>query len=159
MSDLLWAEVKHFFDVDLYGVLPDVVIEGTGLDDWQALLDLVGSQGWAYEYSQDGEVLDLPPAAEMVAAGGAAVALRVWPVPEVLAVFRPFSAESIDFDVDLRELQGQERLDILCDLFRVIGRRLRKPVLLMPEGVDVHPVLGFDVDSDRVMLLADPDDE
>lgn len=82
--------------------------------------------------------------------------LRVWPVPGVEAIFRPYAAESIDFDVDLRELQGQVQLNVLCGFLRAIGRRLIKPVLFAPEMDSGHPVLGFDVDADRVVLLADP---
>jgi hypothetical protein len=39
----------------------------------------------------------------------------------VLANFWLMSAEQIDFDVDLRELQGQEGVDVLCGFFRAIG--------------------------------------
>jgi hypothetical protein len=81
--------------------------------------------------------------------------LRVWPIPEVLVIFRPWVADEIDFDVDLRELQGQERLDLLCGFFVAIGRRLGKPVLMASEGSSA-PVLGFDVEVNRVVLLADP---
>jgi hypothetical protein len=82
--------------------------------------------------------------------------LRVWPSTEVLAIFRFHAAEEIDFDVDLRELQGQMRLDLLCRFLRDIGRRLGKPVLMDPEGEYGHPVLGFDVETDRVVRLAEP---
>src|SRR4029450_175717 len=50
-----------------------------------------------------------------------------WLNPEVLVIFRFLSDDAIDFDIDLRELQGQERLDLLCDFFAGIGRRLGKP--------------------------------
>jgi hypothetical protein len=33
----------------------------------------------------------------------------------MLMIFRMYQTESIDFDVDLRELQGQERLDVPVD--------------------------------------------
>ncbi len=56
-----------------------------------------------------------------------------------------------EVDVDLRELQGQERLDVFCDFLREIGRRLGKPALMEPEGDDGHPVIGFDVEADRVV--------
>ncbi|ELP67136.1 hypothetical protein STRTUCAR8_04120 [Streptomyces turgidiscabies Car8] len=84
--------------------------------------------------------------------------LRVWPAPDVLVIFRLESADEIGCDVDLRELQGQERLDLLCGFLRAIGRRLGKPVVLTPEGDrrQSRPVLGFDVASDRVVLLAEP---
>lgn len=43
---------------------------------------------------------------------------------------------------------------MLCGFFTVIGRRLRQPVLMAPEGDYQHPVLGFDLEADRVVLLA-----
>ncbi|MFF0637920.1 hypothetical protein ACFYTS_36120 [Nocardia sp. NPDC004151] len=62
----------------------------------------------------------------------------------------------MDFDVDLRELQGQAGVDTLCDFLRTIGRRLGKPVSMYSEGSSHSPVLGFDPAADRVVLLADP---
>jgi hypothetical protein len=99
------------------------------------------------------------PAAEVVfarPAGSETVDLRVWPDPAALAIFRPYSADSIDFNVDLRELQGQQRLDILCAFLTTIGRRLGKPVLMAPEVDEEHPVLGFRPEADLMALLADP---
>ncbi|WP_206185031.1 hypothetical protein [Thermoactinospora rubra] len=160
MPDLLWDDVKSLFDPDVNGALPDVVVEGTTVEDWQALLELVQSQGWRHAYSLSGEPMELPSAADMVAAAstGDMPELRVWPVPEILMIFRAYQAESIDFDVDLRELQGQQRLDVLVDVLRVIGRRLGKSVLMTPEESPGHPSLGFDVEAGRVVLLADPAD-
>ena len=158
VPDLLWDDVKSLFDPEVNGALPDVVIEGTTAGDWQVLLDLVQSQGWQYAYSLGGEPMELPSAADMVAAAsvGETPELRVRPIPEILMIFRVYQAESIDFDVDLRELQGQERLDVLVDVFRVIGRRLGKSVLMATEGSPGHPDLGFEAGADRVMLMADP---
>ena len=84
--------------------------------------------------------------------------LRVWLAPSIVAIVRPYAAEQIDFDVDLRELQGQERLDVLCEFFRAIGRALGKPVLMTWEGASnsAYPFLGYRVEADRVVLLADP---
>ncbi len=65
----------------------------------------------------------------------------------MLAIFSFHADDEIDFDVDLRELQGQDRLDVLCGFLREIGRRLGKQVLMDPEGEYGHPVLGFDVEE------------
>ncbi|SEE24202.1 hypothetical protein SAMN05428939_7849 [Streptomyces sp. TLI_105] len=98
-----------------------------------------------------------PGGSRAVPSGGCRVSgLRVWPTVDVLAVFRFHADDEVDFDVDLRELQGQERLDVFCGFLQEIGRRLGKPVLMDPEGDYGHPVLGFDVEADRVVLLADP---
>ncbi|MBB5776727.1 hypothetical protein [Nonomuraea jabiensis] len=164
MPDLLWDDVKVLFDPEVSGALPDVVVEGTTVEDWQAVLDLVRAQGWQYAYSVGGEPMELSSVADMVAAayGGGmpelrvTPELRVWPIPEVLMIFRMYQTESIDFDVNLGELQGQERLDVLVDVFHAIGRRLGKPVWMSAEGSPGHPDLVFDVEADRVVLAFDP---
>ncbi|MFJ5726151.1 hypothetical protein [Streptomyces sp. NPDC093149] len=158
MPDLLWDDVRNFFDPDLMGALPDVSVADTSVEDWQAVFELVRSSGWTWEYSEGGIAGPLPSAAEVLArpADAETVDLRVWPVPEVLVIFRPGTAEEIDFDVDLRELQGQGGVDVLCGFLGAIGRRLGKSVLMTGEGDWGNPVLGFDPGVDRVVLLADP---
>ncbi|MFE3112397.1 hypothetical protein ACFXKJ_29905 [Kitasatospora indigofera] len=158
MPDLLWDDVKDFFDPDLMGALPDVSVVGTSVEDWQAVFDLVGSKGWTWEYSVGGVAGPLPSAAEVLSrpADAETVDLRVWPVPDVLAVFRPIYAGEIDFDVDLRELQGQAGVDTLCEFLCALGRRLGKPVVITAEGDSGNAVLGFDPVADRVVLLGEP---
>jgi hypothetical protein len=160
VPDLLWGDVRSFFDPDLMGALPDVWVADVSVDDWQAVLDLVGVSDWRSEYSVGDVVMPLPRAEQVLSrpADAECPSLRVWPAPDVLAIFRFLSEDTIDFDVDLRELQGQDRLDLLCGFFAAIGRRLRKSVLMSSEGdwEQEHPVLGFDVQADRVVLLADP---
>lgn len=158
MPDLLWEEVKNFFDPDLMGALPDVVVPGTAVEDWQAVLNLARRRGWRREYSEDGAPAALPSAEDMLSARArdAGAGLEVWPVPGVMVRFYPYSAEQVLFDVDLRQLQGQAGVDLLCGLLAEVGRELGKPVLMSPEGDWGHPVLGFHPSADRVVLLADP---
>ncbi|SCF23311.1 hypothetical protein GA0070612_5131 [Micromonospora chokoriensis] len=154
----MWDDAKNFFDPDLMGALPDVRVEDASVEDWQAVFDLVQTQGWKWEYSVGNDLVPLPSAAEVLArpVGAELPIFRVWPVAGVLVNFWPYSAVEIDFDIDVRELQGQQRLDMLCEFFAAIGRRLGKPVLMAPEGDYLHPVLGFDVEADHVVLLGDP---
>lgn len=158
MSDLLWDEVKSFFDPDLMGQLPDVQIRGTSVDDWRKLLDLVQSSGWAWEYRLGQEPASLSSAVEVLTrlADGEYQELHVYPAAGVLMIFRPFSVDQVDFDLDLRELQGQEGIDLLCGFLTVLGHRLGKSVLTCAEGDYKNPVLGFDVAADRVVLMAAP---
>jgi hypothetical protein len=155
-ADLLWEDVERRFVPD--GSLPDVFVPGATARDWQAVLDLVAESGWECEYFEGATPLPVPSAEAVLArpAGAERPALHVWPTADMLAIFRFYSDEEIDFDVDLRELQGQERLDVFCDFLRSIGRRLGKPVLMYPEsGGQCPALLGFDVDADRVVLFAD----
>ncbi|QSB14994.1 hypothetical protein JQS43_00965 [Natronosporangium hydrolyticum] len=154
MPDLLWDDVREWLDPEVNGTLPDVCVPNTTRADWQAVVELVRSKGWAYEYSVDGRVLRLPHRVEdmLDLRHGHGVTLRVWPSPDVLAIFRPYDGQ-IDFDVDLRELQGQQRLEVLCQFMRAIGRRLGKPVVMTSEG-DTVPLIGYDVQVNRVVMLA-----
>ncbi|WP_194819603.1 hypothetical protein [Nocardia sp. XZ_19_385] len=158
MPDLLWDDVRSFFDPETMGALPDLQVADTSATDWQALFDLIRSSGWQWEYSEDGTPADLPAAAEVLdrAEDAPMPELRVQPVPDVLVVFRPWSADSIEFDVDLQELQGQRGVDTLCEFLGTIGRHLGKAVVMTPEKDPARPVLGFDPDADRVVLLAGP---
>jgi hypothetical protein len=158
VADLLWDDVSCFFDPDLMGSLPDVRVPNASVEDWQAILDLVVERGWKCQYSEGETVLAVPRAEAVLGrpADAEYPELRVWPTADVLAIFRFRADDEVDFDVDLRELQGQERLDVFCGFLRRIGRRLGKPVLMDPEGDCGHPVLGFDVETDRVVLLAEP---
>ncbi|MEU4170798.1 hypothetical protein AB0F46_28455 [Streptomyces sp. NPDC026665] len=158
MADLLWDDVSSFFDPDLMGSLSDVRVPGASVGDWQAVLDLVVEKGWKCQYAEGESVLPVPRADAVLSRPAEAECpnLRVWPTDDVLAIFRFYADDEVDFDVDLRELQGQERLDVFCDFLREIGRRLGKPVLMASESDDGHLVLGFDVETDRVVLLAEP---
>ncbi len=157
VADLLWDDVQCFFDPDLMGSLPDVSVPDASRNNWQDVLDLVVEKGWKCQYSEE-RALPLPRAEAALSrpAGTEWPSLRVWLRADVLAIFRFYSDEEIAFDVDLRELQGQERLELFCGFLRDIGRRLGKPVLMHPEGAHGHPVLGFDLEADRVVLLAEP---
>ncbi|MFF7677974.1 hypothetical protein [Actinacidiphila glaucinigra] len=155
MADLLWDDVSAVFDPDSMGSLPDVRVPDVSVEGWQAVLDLVAEKGWKCRYSEGETVLPVPRAEVVLSRPVDAECpnLLVWPTADVLAIFRFLDDEVVDFDVDLRELQGQERLDVLCGFLREIGRRLGRPVLMEGEGAYGHPILGFDVESDRVVLL------
>jgi hypothetical protein len=160
MPDLVWTEVDSFFDPELMGDLPDVHVPDTSIADWQALLDLIRASSWTWGCYEGATLVDLPSAEALFArpVESEVVNIRVQPIPEILAIFRSWVSDgsTIDFDVDLMELQGQERLDVFCQFLTAIGRTLRKPVLMSPESDVEHPVLGFDPTADRVIRLAEP---
>ncbi|MDQ8702791.1 hypothetical protein RCO28_09850 [Streptomyces sp. LHD-70] len=155
MSDLVWADVKRFFDPELMGALPDLRVPEVSVAGWQALLDLVVESDWPFQYIEGEATLPVPRAKDVLSRpyGTAYPQLRVWPAADMLAIFRFTAADEIDFDVDLRQLQGQERLDLFCRFLAAIGRRLGRPVLMNPEGGSGScAVLGFDVEAERVAL-------
>ncbi len=82
VADLLWDDVKCFFDPDLMGSLPDVRVPDASVEDWQALLDLVAEKGWKRQYSEGGTVLPVPRAEAVLSrpADAECPDLRVRPV-------------------------------------------------------------------------------
>ena len=158
VPELEWGEVREWFDPVGNGSAPDVVVEGTTLDDWRELLALVRESGWRAEYEVDGERFAVPgTAAELFVADGLR-SLWVWPLPDLELIVRVWAPELILGDVSLHELQGQERLDASCGILRVLGRRLGKRVAMYAEGsYDKHPpMLAYEVATDRVIFLAGP---
>ena len=153
MADLLWEDVADLFDGETAGPLPDLRVPGAEAEGWQEVLDLVVERGWRHRYAEDGAASPLPTARAALARGRAARGpeLRVWPAEGLLAVFRFEDEEDVDFDIDVREIRGQEELDVLCGFLGAIGRRLRRPVLMEPEGGGSAPVLCFDPAADRVV--------
>lgn len=145
--------MRDLFDPGL-GRLPDGYVSLTTSEDWQQVVDLVRSSGMSYRYQEDGRPVDLPGHVDMILDRQDVTAeLRVWPAPEVLAIFRFHSADEIDFDVDLKELQGQDRLDVLCGFLRAVGRKVGKLVLVVAEGSRI-PLVGYDPVSDKVSRTA-----
>ncbi|MGW3042165.1 hypothetical protein ACWC9T_19495 [Kitasatospora sp. NPDC001159] len=159
MADLRWDEqVAWLLDPSGGDCLPDVYVADTAVADWQTVFDLVVEQGWGFEYAVGDTVLPLPRAEEVLSrpADAECPYLRVWPDPGVCAIFRFLSDEEIDFDLDVRELQGQQRLDVLCGFLAAIGRRLGKSVPVYFEGDTREPFLGYDLGADRVRVLWTP---
>lgn len=88
-------------------------------------------KGWKYQYSESEALLPVPQAG------------TCWSAADALAIFQFHVDDEVDFDVDRRELQGQDRLHLSCVL-QEIGERLGKRVLMGAEGDHSHPVLGFE---------------
>ncbi|MFI8184520.1 hypothetical protein ACIF70_28960 [Actinacidiphila glaucinigra] len=158
VTDPPWADVADVFDPVAMGRLPDVWVPGVSAADWQALLDLVVARGWWHEYAEGCRVLPLPTAARVLSrpSGAEVPTLCVEPAPGFRAIFRFLSDETIDFDIDLYELRGQERLDVFCGFLRAIGRRLDRTVFLCPEGAGVDvAVLWYEPGADRIAVRHD----
>ncbi|MGW0738275.1 hypothetical protein ACWD10_38345, partial [Streptomyces sp. NPDC002851] len=101
MPDLLWNDVRCFFDPDVMGSLPDVSVPHASMEDWQSVLDLVAASGWPWQHSEGGAVRPMPRAEVVLSRplGAECPELRVWPSADVLVIFRFSASEEVDFDV------------------------------------------------------------
>ncbi|TDP96050.1 hypothetical protein [Labedaea rhizosphaerae] len=116
------------------GTLPDGYVTGTGPDDWPAFFDLVRTRGWDAEPGHYEEVH------------------HVRPVPGMELNFFRRDGEGITFDVDLREVRDQERLDVLCAVLADLGRAFGNDVRLVPEGGSDWELLRYDAGADRIVV-------
>jgi hypothetical protein len=102
MQDLRWDHVKEWFDPAKNGTAPDLVVAGTTLADWEALLTLIRSEGWQYTYGIGDHRVELPSSAGglfVTDPRGRLPSLRVWPDPNIEIILRPWSVGEIVGDV------------------------------------------------------------
>lgn len=154
MSDLGLQDAAAWLET--CGALLDGLVPDATTADWQAVLDLIRSSGWWYDYQQNGQSCRLPARAGDIfrRREQQATILHVRPGLEVLVNFHFFDPGTIDFDFDPRELQGQEQLNLMIHVVRLLGRRLGKRVLLGVEGcLPGQPAATYDPKSQRVQAL------
>jgi hypothetical protein len=160
VGDVVWEDVKQWFDPVENGSAPDVIVADTTLADWERLLGLVHSRGWPCRYELGGRALPVPDsAAQLFSAGiaGELPLLRVWPDPDLEWIVRPWAVEEILSDVSLYKIQGQERLDVFCRFLQTLGSTLGKKVLVYSEGDNAYPpMMVYDEALGRVVFLAGP---
>jgi hypothetical protein len=158
VETIRWDDVREWFDPSQNGSAPDVVVPDTTVADWEALFELIRSEGWRWEYELGEERRPLPSAAAKLFEPdpeGLRRSLRVWPDPGLEWIVRPWTPDEVDSDVSLHEIQGQERLDAFCRFLRTLGAALRKPVLMFAEGThDYPPMMAYEVADDQVIFLA-----
>ena len=83
--------------------------------------------------------------------------LTVWPDPDLEWMIRPWAVEEILSDVDLYQIQGQERLDAFCRFLRTLGDALQKDVFVYGEGDNTYPpMMTYDAAAGRIAFLAIP---
>ncbi|HWL35495.1 MAG TPA: hypothetical protein VNQ77_04825 [Frankiaceae bacterium] len=136
------------------GDLPDGAVPGSTGTDWLVVLGRARERGWRMT------VLGTEPRpvpddlGSIVADPDDSHTVAVWPAEGVqVNVF--VAAGEVDFDVDRREITGQEPLDALCDFLRTAGTALGKDVTLAYEGSDAV-FLTYDVAADAFSLAEPP---
>jgi hypothetical protein len=154
MSDPRWDDVREILVQPGHDTVFQVV--DTSAADWQAVLDLVRSSQWRYEYGEEGVAVRMPDRATDILdrAEDTFPTLWVWATRDLLAIFEPFSADEVRFGIDLRQVQGQQRLDALWGFLRTIGQLLDRPVLKERDvdSVTETPDLAYQPEVDRIVI-------
>jgi len=69
---------------------------------------------------------------------------------------RFFVVDEIEFDVDPKEIVGQEEFDAVCEVVRVIGQALGKPVGVTDESAHSQVIMRYDVSTDSFVRVPPP---
>ncbi|MET3421875.1 hypothetical protein BJ973_001087 [Actinoplanes tereljensis] len=160
MTDLPWDDVKQWFNPAENGSAPDVIVAGTTLTHWQLVLDLIRSRGWPCRYERGDRETAVPDSAADLFPGEdrePRTLLTVWPDPDLEWMIRPQAMVEILSDVDLHQIQGQQRLDAFCRFLRTLGDAVQKDVFVYSEGDNTYPpMMTYDAAAGRVAFLAGP---
>lgn len=133
MDGLAWDDVREEFAFD--GSWRDIYVLGTDMADWQRMLDALRQADYNLAYFRNSQPSELP-----------AEAAQAFPLPEacdrllavrfagVQANCHFFTSEEIEFDIDPREVKGQEQLGALFGFMRCLAETVGKEAILTAEN-------------------------
>ena len=132
MDEIAWETVRDEFAFD--GSWRDIYIFGTTIADWQRTLDTIRSAGYRLAYFRDDQPTEMPSKAEdaFPLPDECDRMLSVW-FGDVLANCHFFTVEEIEFDIDPREVKGQQELNGLFVFMRCLAHATEREVVLTAE--------------------------
>ena len=155
MERLNWTDVRD--DWLPNDGLRDIYVGSATLDDWQRVLDVVRARGWPATFSVNGGVTSMPTSVEPIfELVGKTILWQFLPHPDVTVHGHFFAVDEIELDVDPREVVGQEQFDAVCEVVRVIGRALGKPVEVTVESAHSDVLMRYDPSTDILVHLPGP---
>lgn len=133
MDGLVWDAVSGEFAFD--GSWRDIYVLGTDMADWQRILDALRQADYDLAYFRENLPAELPAEApQAFPLSGACDRLLAVRFAGVQANCHFFTPEEIEFDIDPREVQGQEQLDAVFGFMRCITDAVGKEAILTAEN-------------------------
>jgi len=142
----LFENYKKAFDFHADSGLRDIYVFNTDKADWQTLIDdLRSNTTYSIRFLLDQKLQPLPHKVETIfhLAQDYAVSLRIDEEQLNLHCYF-FTPDQIEFDLDPRDIQSDDRLVRLLDFIHHLGNLLQKPIVLTPESVETIYYLTFD---------------
>jgi hypothetical protein len=132
--------------------LPDGLVEGISLDDWQRLLDCLAEAPWVATFSNEGIPVTAFVATEMFDGDFATKTISIELVCGAVVNVYLRSPISLDFDFHLDEIECQQDLDEFLGFVRLLGQQTNRDVRLLYEGSDLS-FGGYVYESDDFYLF------
>ncbi|MGH7170834.1 MAG: hypothetical protein ACRELF_10185 [Gemmataceae bacterium] len=133
MDGHVWSTVRDEFAFD--GSWRDIYVLGTDMAAWQRMLDGLRSAGYDLAYFRDLQPSELPVnATEAFPLPGECDRLLSVRFAGVLSNCHFFTPGEIEFDIDPREVKGQEELDAVFGFMRRLAETVGKEAILTAEN-------------------------
>jgi hypothetical protein len=133
MDELAWDVVRDEFAFE--GSWRDIYVLGTDIASWQRMLDGLRAAGYDLAYFRDKQPTELPvEAAQAFPLPGECDRLLSVRFAGVLANCHFFTTQEIEFDIDPREVIGQEQLDGVFGFMRCLSEAVGKDAILTEEN-------------------------
>ena len=133
MEHLSWDSVRGEFAFD--GSWRDIYILGTNISDWDRMLDAIQVAGYTRAYFRNDQLSEIPENAAQAFPLPAESdrLLSVW-FSDIQADCHFFDVEEIEYDINPREVKGQQQLDGLFGFMRCLADAVAKEVILVAEN-------------------------
>jgi hypothetical protein len=128
---------------------PDAWVE-PGVDDveWQRLVDWIWSRPeWTATYTEDGEAVEMPDVRTVMERFERVSPLLQINIGRGVIANGYFAPGEIEFDVDPREVGGQDDFALVCDFLRSIGDVVGRRVDVSVEGSTGPVLMSFEPSS------------
>jgi hypothetical protein len=155
MDHLTWDRVRSEFAFD--GSLRDIYILQTHPNDWQQILNALRAGAFELQYFRDAQPAELPfEAAEIFGAGGERSCLLSVTFDGITANCHFFMPSEIEFDIDPREVRGEQQFDALIRFMHLLAETTSKEALLTVENTPSMVILRVRSGQAEVEYIPSP---
>jgi len=148
-----WQQIAPDFEPD--GSLRDIYVFGTGLSDWQRVLDALRTWEPMPNFTIGGQPANMPDKAEGIFTEarqhGALLSFKVSGA-HVNCHF--FGHDEIEFDLDPREVTGPAQLEGFERFMGLLGRTTGKSVVMTMENMRESVILRYAPDAQQLEWVA-----
>ncbi len=148
---LRWESVRTEFAWE--GSWRDICVVSVDLFAWQAAVEALVREGRCGDFTVAGVRRDLPlDVREVFSTGAEGGALWSVSVAGLTLNCHFFDEAEIEFDLDPREIVGQEQLDGVVGFMRTLASATNRPALMTPENMHGAPIIRVSPAGDAVYL-------
>jgi hypothetical protein len=144
-----WNEYKKEFQWD--GSRRDLYVLHTDITHWQSLIDFLHTDAYKTVFKADNKIVAMPTdIAEIFKKRDEISMLMSIDLDGIVINCHFFTDEEIEFDIDPREINSEEKMRQVFEFMRRLGRMFQKNVILTPENAQELIIFKYELKTDMV---------